>query len=68
MTVAFQSVWCDAGWDRYQTIDSLLRKGGFKGHVTDDVRKSIRLTRYQSEKISVSYDDYLAVAKALAGR
>ena len=28
------------GWDKTQTIDSLLRKGGFKGVVTPDVRRS----------------------------
>ncbi|UYV71135.1 AMMECR1L [Cordylochernes scorpioides] len=48
----------EQGWDRVQTIDSLLRKGGFKGIITLDVRKSIRLTRYQSEKITVSYQEY----------
>lgn len=46
------------GWDHIQTIDSLLRKGGYKGVITNDVRKSIRLTRYQSEKITVSYNEY----------
>jgi len=35
------------GWDKIQTIDSLLRKGGFKGTVTPEVRRSIRLVRYQ---------------------
>ena len=48
------------GWDKIQTIDSLLRKGGFKGSVTPEVRRSIRLVRYQSEKITVGYPDYLA--------
>jgi hypothetical protein len=46
------------GWDRIQTIDSLLRKGGYKGVITNEVRLSIRLTRYQSEKITVSYQEY----------
>ena len=49
-----------SGWDKIQTIDSLLRKGGFKGSVTPEVRRSIRLVRYQSEKITVGYPDYLA--------
>ena len=47
------------GWDKVQTIDSLLRKGGFKGSVTPDVRRSLRLVRYQSEKVTVCYNDYL---------
>ena len=47
------------GWDKTQTIDSLLRKGGFKGTVTPEVRRSIRLVRYQSEMITVTYQDYV---------
>jgi len=47
------------GWDKIQTIDSLLRKGGFKGQVTPEVRKSVRLVRYQSEKMTASYNDYV---------
>ncbi|CAH1782226.1 unnamed protein product [Owenia fusiformis] len=45
-------------WDRIQTIDSLLRKGGYKAPITQEVRKSIRLTRYRSEKITISYVDH----------
>lgn len=47
------------GWDVTQTIDSLLRKGGFRGLVTPEIRKNIKLTRYRSEKVSVSYQDYV---------
>ncbi|KAG8178221.1 hypothetical protein JTE90_025105 [Oedothorax gibbosus] len=48
----------EQGWDHIKTIDSLLRKGGYKGTITSDVRKGIRLTRYQSEKLTVSYPEY----------
>ena len=48
------------GWDQLKTIDSLLRKGGFRGTITEDVRRSIRLTRYQSEKVKASWADYKA--------
>lgn len=47
------------GWDQMQTIDSLLRKGGFKATVTPEVRNAIKLTRYMSEKISVTYSEYM---------
>ena len=47
------------GWDKTQTIDSLLRKGGFKGTVTPEVRRSIRLVRYQSEMLTITYQEYL---------
>lgn len=47
------------GWDKIQTIDSLLRKGGYRGHVTPETRRSLKLTRYQSETVSVSFQDYM---------
>ncbi|KAG0165280.1 AMME chromosomal region protein 1-like [Apophysomyces sp. BC1034] len=50
----------EQGWDKIEAIDSLLRKGGFRGNITDDLRKAIKLTRYQSSKVEVSYEDYLA--------
>lgn len=52
----------EQGWDKIQTIDSLLHKGGYKGIITEDVRRSIKLTRYQSEKMTVSYAEYLGHA------
>lgn len=50
----------EQAWDRIQTIDSLLRKGGYKGIITSEVHKNVRLTRYRSEKITVSYSDYVS--------
>lgn len=50
----------EQGWDIMKTIDSLLRKGGFKGPIDHDVRKSLRLTRYRSEKFTLGYNDYVA--------
>lgn len=49
----------EQGWDRIMTIDSLLRKGGYKGPINHDIRKNIRLTRYRSEKMTMSYNDYV---------
>ncbi|XP_067944057.1 AMMECR1-like protein [Watersipora subatra] len=46
------------GWNKLQTIDSLLRKGGHKGHISQQLRSSIKLVRYQSEKVQATYDDY----------
>ncbi|TGZ39028.1 hypothetical protein DBV15_02332, partial [Temnothorax longispinosus] len=45
----------EQGWDQIQTIDSLLHKGGYKGLVTPDIRRSVKLTRYQSEKITLAW-------------
>ncbi|XP_023340950.1 uncharacterized protein CG5902 [Eurytemora carolleeae] len=49
----------EQGWDKIETIDSLLRKGGYKAQITPDYRNQIRLVRYQSEIISVSHQEYV---------
>ncbi|EGI59540.1 Uncharacterized protein G5I_12323 [Acromyrmex echinatior] len=49
------SVAMEQGWDQIQTIDSLLHKGGFKGLVTPDIRRSLKLTRYQSEEVTIAW-------------
>ena len=49
----------EQGWNHIQTIDSLLRKGGYKAPITSDMRKSIHVTRYRSEKLTLHYDDYV---------
>lgn len=49
----------EQGWDHIQTIDSLLRKGGYKAPITNDFRKTIKLTRYRSEKLTMSYAEYI---------
>ncbi|KAM4547180.1 nuclear protein AMMECR1 isoform 2-T2 [Fundulus diaphanus] len=50
----------EQGWDHIQTIDSLLRKGGYKAPITNDFRKTIKLTRYHSEKMTMGYAEYIA--------
>ncbi|MEQ2178521.1 AMME syndrome candidate protein 1 protein [Goodea atripinnis] len=40
--------------------DSLLRKGGYKAPITNDFRKTIKLTRYRSEKMTMGYAEYIA--------
>ncbi|KPM03308.1 AMMECR1-like protein 1 [Sarcoptes scabiei] len=48
----------EQNWDHLQTIDSLLRKGGFRGPITEQIRQDVQVTRYTSEKITASYEDY----------
>ncbi|CAM0135900.1 unnamed protein product [Umbelopsis sp. WA50703] len=50
----------EQNWDKIEAIDSLLRKGGFRGRITSAVRESIRLKRYQSSKLEVTYEEYAA--------
>lgn len=49
----------DQGWDKVEAIDSAIRKAGWRGLITEDLRRSLKLRRYQSRKISVSWDDYV---------
>lgn len=48
----------EQGWTKEQAIDSLLRKGNCKSPVTEEYRRTIKLTRYQTEKYVVTYDEY----------
>eukprot|EP00736_Rhodelphis_marinus_P007791 Rmarinus@m.25724 len=48
----------DEQWTKEYCIESLIRKAGFNGHVTQDLLDTIRLERYQSTKYEMSYEDY----------
>ncbi len=49
----------EQGWNHIQTLDSLLRKGGYKAPITSDTRKGVHVTRYRSEKLTLHYNDYV---------
>lgn len=51
----------EQGWDQIQTIDSLLRKGGYRAIITPETRKNIKLTRYRSQEIQMNYKEYREV-------
>jgi AMME syndrome candidate gene 1 protein len=45
-------------WTHQETIDSLLRKSGFRDRITSTTRDSIELVRYQSSKSHATYREY----------
>lgn len=53
----------EQGWNHIQTLDSLLRKGGYRAPITSDMRKSVQVTRYRSEKLTLHYNDYIQSKK-----
>lgn len=55
------------GWTRIEAIDSLVRKAGYNGIITESVRKSIRLTRYQSSLFTMPYGEYISYVKEMRG-
>ncbi|CAL5227468.1 g10443 [Coccomyxa viridis] len=54
-------------WSCQDTIDALIAKAGFVGSVTDHLRESLVITRYQSTACSLSYDEYCSLRQPLAG-
>ncbi|GJN20185.1 hypothetical protein PR202_gb07529 [Eleusine coracana subsp. coracana] len=55
------------GWTHIETIDSLMRKAGYNGHITESLRKKIRVTRYQSTLHTMHYGEYVAYLKKNRG-
>jgi AMME syndrome candidate gene 1 protein len=49
----------DQGWDQPTTVNSLIRKAGYRGTITDTMKDDIQCTRYQSSKHRVSFDEYI---------
>ncbi|KAF8558981.1 hypothetical protein OG21DRAFT_1503435 [Imleria badia] len=51
-------VMVEQGWDKIEAIDSAIRKAGWDGSITEEIRRSIRLRRYQSRKCEVGWDKF----------
>ena len=52
------------GWSRRYTVESLLRKAGYDGAVSDRLLASLQVTRYQSSPLTRAYADYADFAEA----
>jgi uncharacterized protein (TIGR00296 family) len=50
-------VMAEQGWTKEEAIDSLLRKGGYRGTFSSTIYDTIVLTRYQSQKMDLAYKD-----------
>jgi len=46
-------------WTKLQAIDSAIRKAGWDGKITDELRRGIQLRRYQSSKAFATWEEYL---------
>ena len=47
------------GWTVEECIDSLMQKAGYYGKVTENLRSTITLTRYQSSLYTMTYQEYI---------
>lgn len=48
------------GWTKVEAVDSAIRKAGWDGRITEELRRSIKMRTYQSKKAEVSWEDYWA--------
>lgn len=55
------------GWTKIETVDSLVRKSGYTGQITDSMRRRFHITRYQSSLYTMHYGDYVACVKRTRG-
>ena len=46
----------EQGWTREETVESLVRKAGYRGAIDAALIQSIHTERYQSRKASLSHD------------
>uniref|UniRef100_A0A7E4UM63 AMMECR1 domain-containing protein n=1 Tax=Panagrellus redivivus TaxID=6233 RepID=A0A7E4UM63_PANRE len=59
--VYLPEVAAEQGWNKIQTIDHLLRKAGHRDGIDNTLRQSIIVERFQSSKITISYDEYRSI-------
>lgn len=55
------------GWTKVETIDSLMRKAGYNGPITEALRKKLHITCYQSTLYTMHYNDYVNYVKVTRG-
>jgi len=50
----------DQGWTKVEAVDSAIHKAGWSGVITEDLRRSVKLRRYQSSKCTIGWAEYKA--------
>ena len=48
----------EQGWGIKEAVDSLIRKAGFRGEITDALRRELRLTRYESSMAGIGWREF----------
>ncbi|CAM9821534.1 unnamed protein product [Chrysoparadoxa australica] len=52
----------DTGWTQQEAVESLVRKAGYKGAIKPTLLEGMTVTRYQSSKCKLTYQEYLALS------
>jgi len=58
----------EQGWDKTEAVDSAIQKAGWKGRITEDLRRSVKLQRYQSRQCAITWDEYFQWRKSQSGK
>ncbi|PWZ00437.1 hypothetical protein BCV70DRAFT_211292 [Testicularia cyperi] len=48
----------EQNWTKQEAIDSAIRKAGYNGRITPDIRNALRVRRYRSEKVAATHAEY----------
>lgn len=48
----------EQGWDKVEAVESAIQKAGWTGQITEDIRRSVKLRRYQSSVCTVGWAEY----------
>jgi uncharacterized protein (TIGR00296 family) len=57
----------EQGWNQIDTVDHLMRKGGYEGAIYEEDRMAITVEKFQSSKVVLTYKDY-CIRKKKAGQ
>lgn len=49
----------EQGWSKVDAVNAAIRKAGFKGSVTEELRRQCKVSRYQSKKVKVDYQEWV---------
>ncbi|GAA5939343.1 uncharacterized protein JCM15063_004492 [Sporobolomyces koalae] len=49
----------EQGWSKVDAVNAAIRKAGYKGAVTDELRRTCKVSRYQSKKVKIAYDEWV---------
>jgi len=49
----------EQGWTKVEAVDSAIHKAGWTGLITEDIRRSVKLRRYQSRICTVGWEEYV---------
>lgn len=58
----------EQGWNHDTTIEQLLQKSGYTGKITEQVKNNTNVTRYQSQKMNLTYQDYSVIRNDMVSK